>query len=217
MPFLGNGSEEALRRCWLSTAGGETAGISTGFSMVSMRSRSICPVLSLARSGGGGRNLRLRRHRSASILDDFDEPAVLVGHSFGGRVAVQTALSRPDGVGRFGSCRRAVAAPPPSGQGGAAPSLPNSSNAGKDGSGRQRSDGTSPAASTVPPTTGPHTASCATSSLPSSMRATKRTLDRISQSVRLIWGANDTDVPVETAQRAMEHLSRADLTVLEKG
>ena len=37
----------------------------------------------------------------APMLDDFDEPAVLLGHSFGGRIAVQLAVSRPDRVGRL--------------------------------------------------------------------------------------------------------------------
>jgi pimeloyl-ACP methyl ester carboxylesterase len=40
-------------------------------------------------------------------------------------------------------------------------------------------------------------------------------LDRISQPVRLIWGADDTDVPLEIAERAMQHLSNGHLTVLE--
>ena len=34
----------------------------------------------------------------AAVLDEFEEPAILVGHSFGGRVAVQLAATQPDRV-----------------------------------------------------------------------------------------------------------------------
>lgn len=35
----------------------------------------------------------------ATVLEDFDRPVVMVGHSFGGRVALNLALVRPDAVG----------------------------------------------------------------------------------------------------------------------
>jgi pimeloyl-ACP methyl ester carboxylesterase len=40
-------------------------------------------------------------------------------------------------------------------------------------------------------------------------------LGEIRQPVHLIWGANDRDVPVEVARRAITHLRRAELTMLE--
>lgn len=36
---------------------------------------------------------------AGAVLDGMDQPAVVVGHSFGGRVAVQLAVMRPEGVG----------------------------------------------------------------------------------------------------------------------
>lgn len=38
-------------------------------------------------------------HIVAEVLDEFDEPPVVVGHSFGGRVAVCLAAAHPDRVG----------------------------------------------------------------------------------------------------------------------
>ena len=150
----------------------------------------------------------------ASILDDFDEPAVLVGHSFGGRVAVQLALSRPDRVGRLILLGVPLLRRPQAGR--AAPPLP------------YRIVRTLAKMGLV----GNHRLEQARQRYGSAdyraahgiMRDVLVTvvnesyeaeLDRISQPVRLIWGANDADVPVETAQRALKHLARADLMVLE--
>jgi pimeloyl-ACP methyl ester carboxylesterase len=40
-------------------------------------------------------------------------------------------------------------------------------------------------------------------------------LEQILQPVHLVWGADDTDVPVEIANRAMQHLENGQLTVLD--
>ena len=150
----------------------------------------------------------------APMLDDFDEPAVLVGHSFGGRIAVQLAVARPDRVGRLILLGVPLLRRP--GAGRAAPPLPfrivrNLARMGLVGNERMEQARQRYGSADYRAARGVMR-DVLVAVVNESYEAE---LDRISQPVRLIWGANDTDVSVETAQRAMEHLTKADLTVLE--
>lgn len=167
---------------------------------------SPAPVTAVGASGYAG--------ILAPILDEFNEPAVLVGHSFGGRVAVHLALARPDRVGRLVLLgvpllhRTEVAR--------TAPPLPyrvvralaklGLINDDRMEQARQRYGSADyRAASGIMRDVLVKTVN----------ESYEAELDQVRQPVRLIWGADDTDVPLEIAQRAMGHLSGAELTVLE--
>ena len=150
----------------------------------------------------------------APVLDEFDEPVVLVGHSFGGRIAVHLALLRPEKI----SVLILAGAPLLRRTGSESNKPPFSYRAiralyrvgclGSDRMERARQKYGSAdyrAARGV-------------------MRdvlvvvvneSYEAQLDQIHHSVRLVWGADDLDVPVEIARRAMEHLAAAELTVLD--
>lgn len=149
----------------------------------------------------------------APILDNFDEPAVLVGHSFGGRVAVQLAVSRPDRVGLLvlvgvPLLRRAEG-------GRAAPPLPyrmirTLAKMGLVGDDRMEQARQRYGSADYRAAHG-IMRDVLVKVVNESYEAE---LDQIRQPVRLIWGANDIDVPLEIAERAVDHLADSHLTVL---
>jgi pimeloyl-ACP methyl ester carboxylesterase len=147
----------------------------------------------------------------AEILDTFDRPPVLVGHSFGGRVAVCLAAGHPERVGpmiltgvplvRLGSGRR-----PPAGYRTIRwlNSIGVVSDERMERERKRRGSADYRAADGV-------------------MRdilvtvvneSYESELGLIETPVSLIWGENDAEVPVAVAERAMELVPHASLEVL---
>lgn len=149
----------------------------------------------------------------AEVLDEFPEPAVVVGHSFGGRVAVHLALLRPDKV------RALVLVGVPLVK--------------RTGRGRVRSPWPYRVTRTL------HRFGVVNEERMEAARqrygsadyraargvmrdvlvavvneSYEEELPRISQPVFLVWGADDRDVPPQVAESAGEIFSRSELTVL---
>ncbi|HEU4320043.1 MAG TPA: alpha/beta hydrolase [Acidimicrobiia bacterium] len=147
----------------------------------------------------------------AGILDKFDRPPVLVGHSFGGRVAVCLAAKYPDSVGplvltgvpliRLETGRR-----PPVGYR-AARWLNKVGVVSDDRLERQKKK------------RGSADYRAANGLMRDILvkvvnESYEGQLSRIEQPVRLVWGANDRDVPVSVAEAASALLSDSTLEVL---
>ena len=150
----------------------------------------------------------------APVLEALDQPAVLVGHSFGGRVAVHLAVLRPDKVRalvlvgvpllRRTADRRST------------PSLPYRAIRAMRRLGWVDDDRMERARQRY----GSADYRAATGVMRQVLvtvvnESYEAQLDHIRQPVRLIWGSNDADVPVEIAERAMRHLTDVQLSVLD--
>ena len=150
----------------------------------------------------------------APVLDEFDEPAVLVGHSFGGRVAVHLAALRPHQV------RALVLVGVPllkrAGGGSSAPPaayrvIRALHRIGWVGDERMERARTRYGSADYRAAGG-----VMRDVLVIAVNETyEAQLETILQPVYLIWGAADLDVPVEIAGRAMSHLKNAKLAVLD--
>jgi pimeloyl-ACP methyl ester carboxylesterase len=150
----------------------------------------------------------------APVLDTLDEPATLVGHSFGGRVAVHLAVLIPDKVRALvlvgvPLLRRADA-------GKSSPPLPYRAvralrRIGWVGDDRMERARRRYGSADYQAATGVMRQVLVTVV----NESYEVQLDQIHQPVRLIWGSDDADVPVEIAERAMDHLTNAQLSILE--
>lgn len=150
----------------------------------------------------------------APVLNLFDEPAILVGHSFGGRVAVHLAALHPDQVGAI----VLAGVPLLHRTGTRSRSSPLSyrliralHRVGWVGDDRMES-------------ARQRYGSVDYRSARGVMRdvlvrvvneSYESQLGEIRQPVQLLWGADDEEVPLEIAKRAAARLARAELTVLE--
>ena len=150
----------------------------------------------------------------APILDEYEEPALLVGHSFGGRVAVHLAGMRPEKI------RAIVLVAVPllrrSGVGGSPPPVPyrlmRSLHHGgwiSDGwmeRARQRYGSVDYRASR----------GVMRDVLVTVVNESYESqLAEIRRPVYLLWGSEDADVPLDVAERAVALLPQGRLTVLE--
>jgi pimeloyl-ACP methyl ester carboxylesterase len=150
----------------------------------------------------------------APVLDEFDEPAVVVGHSFGGRVAVHLAVLKPDKVGVLilagvPLLRRA-------GGGARRPPVPYRMIRALRRIGWVGDDQMERARRRYGSADYRAAQGVMRDVLVVVVNESYETqLDQIRQPVHLVWGANDPDVPVEIARRAMKHLRNAELTVLD--
>ncbi len=150
----------------------------------------------------------------APVLDVFEEAAVLVGHSFGGRVAVHLAAARPDKVA--GLVLAGVPLLRRTGAGSGISPLPYRMIRMLHRAGVVDDDRMEKARRRYGSADYRAARGVMREVLVTVVKESYETeLDRISQPVRLIWGADDTDVPLEIAERAMQHLSNGHLTVLE--
>ncbi|MGZ8755186.1 MAG: alpha/beta fold hydrolase [Acidimicrobiia bacterium] len=150
----------------------------------------------------------------APVLKDLAEPAILVGHSFGGRVAVHLAVLIPEKVGALvlvgvPLLRRANA-------GRSMPPLPYRAiralrRLGWVGDDRMEQARQRYGSADYRAATGVMRQVLVTVV----NESYEAQLDQIRQPVRMIWGSKDTDVPVEIAERAMQHLTNAQLSVLD--
>ena len=86
-------------RCWRSTVGAAVAAISPHHWPISMHWRWICPGLGPHRPPKRYSVRRGYARLVAPVLDAFEAPPVVIGHSFGGRIAVCLAAAHPDRVG----------------------------------------------------------------------------------------------------------------------
>jgi len=150
----------------------------------------------------------------APTLDEFDGPAVLVGHSFGGRVAVHLAVLRPEKVGAMVLAgvpllpRTEIRSRTPSASYRLIRAMHRAGWVGDDRmeQARQRYGSADYRAAR----------GVMRDVLIKVVNESYETmLSEIQQPVQLVWGANDRDVPPEIARRAVAHLARAELTVLE--
>jgi pimeloyl-ACP methyl ester carboxylesterase len=150
----------------------------------------------------------------APVLDAFGERAALVGHSFGGRVAVHLAVLRPEKVGAL-----ILAGVPLLRRAGASrvkPPMPYRLIRALARWGLVSDDRMEQARQAY--------GSADYRAAHGAMREVLVTvvnesyeaeLAQIDQPVHLIWGADDADVPVEVARRAMKYVANAQLTVLD--
>ncbi len=150
----------------------------------------------------------------APVLDALDEPAILVGHSFGGRVAVHLAVLIPDKVRALVLVGVPLLRRADAGKG--SPPLPYRAvralrRLGWVGDGRMERARQRYGSADYRAATGVMRQVLVTVV----NESYELQLDQIHQPVRLIWGSNDADVPVEIAERAMHHLTNAQLSVLE--
>ncbi|MDH3260690.1 MAG: alpha/beta hydrolase [Acidimicrobiia bacterium] len=150
----------------------------------------------------------------APVLDEFPQPAIIVGHSFGGRVAVHLAVLRPEKVGTLILMGAPLLRPAGSGRG-----TPPFAYRMIRAMHRKRWIGDD-RMELARQRYGSADYRAARGVMREVLvvavnESYEAQLDQIHQPVQLIWGADDRDVPVEIARRAMEHLSRAELTLLE--
>ena len=150
----------------------------------------------------------------APVLDEFDQPVILVGHSFGGRVAVHLAVLRPDKV------RSLVLVGVPllrrAGNGGRTAPFAYRMIRALHGVGWVGDDRMELARQRYGSTDYRAARGVMREVLVTVVNESyEAQLGEIRQPVHLIWGANDRDVPVEVARRAITHLRRAELTMLE--
>lgn len=150
----------------------------------------------------------------AAVLDEFDEPAILVGHSFGGRVAVHLAVLRPEKI----SALILVGTPlldRARAEGKASPFFYRMIRAmhrfGWVGDQRMERARQRYGSADYRAARGVMRDVLVTVV----NESYEAQLEQIRQPVHLVWGTDDRDVPVEIARRAMEHLSGAELTLLE--
>ena len=139
----------------------------------------------------------------AALLDELSTPAVVVGHSFGGRVAVHLAASRPADVSalvvsgapllRLGSPRRPALG---------FRAVRQLHRAGLVGADRmeaaRRRYGSADYRAAEGIMRQVHVRAVA--------ETDEQQLDEVSCPVDLVWGEDDTTVPLEVAQRALERL-----------
>ncbi len=147
------------------------------------------------------------------LLDELDGPAVVVGHSFGGRVAVRLAAAAPSKVGRLvltgvPLLPRAGTAASPSWRYRVGRRLHRMGLVGEERMEALRRRHGSPdyrAATGVMRDVFVRTVN----------ERYDDDLDRLQCHVDLVWGGADTEVPVEVADRAAGRLAASTLTVLD--
>ncbi len=150
----------------------------------------------------------------APILDEFNGPAVLVGHSFGGRVSVHLATLRPDKVRAL----VLVGVPLLKRAGGdrSAPPIPYRIIRALQRFGWVGDERMERARQRYGSADYRAARGVMREVLVTAIHETyEAQLEQIVQPVHLIWGADDPDVPVEIANRAMHHLKNGELTVLD--
>ena len=150
----------------------------------------------------------------APVLDEFDEPAVLVGHSFGGRVAVHLAVARPDRVAAMVLVgvpllrRSGTDVRPPPILYRLIRSMHRTGLVGDERMERARQR------------YGSADYRIARGVMRSVLvrvvnESYESQLGEILQPVHLLWGSDDTEVPLEVAERAVTHLRHGRLQILE--
>lgn len=151
----------------------------------------------------------------ASVLSHFDRPPVVVGHSFGGRVAVALESDAP---GSFAGMvltgvplvMRAHTSKPPLGY----RVVKAANRLGIVSDERLEREKRSRGSVDYRSATGVMRDVLVTAV----NESYERELAAIDLPVRLLWGERDTEVPVEVAERAMEILGeRASLSIVERG
>lgn len=150
----------------------------------------------------------------APILDEFNEPAVVVGHSFGGRVAVHLAVTRPDRVAAMVLVgvpllrRSGIGVPPPPVLYRLIRSMHRTGLVGDERMERARQRYGSADYRVAQGVMRSVLVRVVNESYESQ-------LNEILQPVHLLWGNDDTEVPLEVAERAVTHLRHGRLQVLE--
>jgi pimeloyl-ACP methyl ester carboxylesterase len=147
------------------------------------------------------------------VLDEFHEPAVLVGHSFGGRVAVELAVAHPDRVAALvlvgvPLLRRSGPARHPPIAYRLIRALHRAGLVGDDRMEQARQ------------THGSADYQAARGVMREVLvkvvnESYEQQLAVVRQPAHLVWGADDADVPTEVAERALAYLGGGQLTVLE--